>query len=68
MKKETLTQVFSCEFCEVFKNTFFHKKKVASVYEMQHRSEMGYSRNMIWTTGGDLRKKVFLKISGLQLY
>ena len=23
IKKETLRQVFSCEFCEIFKNTFF---------------------------------------------
>ena len=23
IKKETLTQVFSCEFCKIFKNTFF---------------------------------------------
>ena len=23
MKKETLAQVFSCEFCKIFKNTFF---------------------------------------------
>ena len=22
IKKETLTQVFSCEFCEIYKNTF----------------------------------------------
>ena len=22
-KKETLAQVFSCEFCEIFKNSFF---------------------------------------------
>ena len=22
-KKETLTQLFSCEFCKIFKNTFF---------------------------------------------
>ena len=22
IKKDTLTQVFSCEFCEIFKNTF----------------------------------------------
>ena len=22
IKKETLAQVFSCEFCEIFKNTF----------------------------------------------
>ena len=25
IKKETLAQVFSCEFCEIFKNTFFHR-------------------------------------------
>ena len=23
IKKETLAQVFSCEFCEIFKKTFF---------------------------------------------
>ena len=25
IKKETLTQVFSCEFCENFKNTFYYR-------------------------------------------
>ena len=25
IKKETLAEVFSCEFCEIFKNTFFYK-------------------------------------------
>ena len=25
IKKETLTQVFCCEFCEISKNTFFHR-------------------------------------------
>ena len=25
LKKETLAQVFSCEFCEIFKNTFFYR-------------------------------------------
>ena len=24
-QKETLAQVFSCEFCEIFKNTFFER-------------------------------------------
>ena len=24
IKKGTLSQVFSCEFCEIFKNTFFN--------------------------------------------
>ena len=25
IKKETLTQVFSCEFCEITKNIFFYR-------------------------------------------
>ena len=25
LKKQTLAQVFSCEFCEISKNTFFHR-------------------------------------------
>ena len=25
IKKETLAQVFYCEFCEIFKNTFFYR-------------------------------------------
>ena len=33
IKKETLVQVFSCEFCEIFQNTFFieHIRTIASV-------------------------------------
>ena len=32
IKKETLTKVFSCEFCKTFKNTFFieHLRTAAS--------------------------------------
>ena len=26
IKKETLAQVFSCEFCEISKNTFFEER------------------------------------------
>ena len=34
IKKETLAQVFSCEFCEISKNTFFteHLWTTASIY------------------------------------
>ena len=34
-KKEILAQVFSCEFCEIFKNTFFYRTPpvAASVFE-----------------------------------
>ena len=35
IKKETLAQVFPCEFCEISKNTFFHRTPsvAASVQE-----------------------------------
>ena len=37
IEKETLTQVFSCEFCEIFKNTFFHRTPpVAASYSRLH--------------------------------
>ena len=29
VKKETLVQVFSCEFCEIFRNTFFYRTPLA---------------------------------------
>ena len=32
-KKEALTQVFSCEFCEISKNTFFHKTPLLAASE-----------------------------------
>ena len=31
IKKESLTQVFSCEFCEISKNTFFTEHLLATV-------------------------------------
>ena len=32
IKQETLAQLFSCEFCEISKNTFFteHQREIAS--------------------------------------
>ena len=32
IKKETLTQVFSCEFGEIFKNTFFHRTPLMATF------------------------------------
>ena len=31
IKKETLEQGFSCEFCEIFKNTFFNRTFLVDV-------------------------------------
>ena len=30
IKKETLAQVFSCEFCEISKNTFFYRTSLVA--------------------------------------
>ena len=34
LKKQSLAQVFSCEFCEIYKNTFFteHLRTAASLF------------------------------------
>ena len=36
IKKVTSTQVFSCEFCEIFKNTFFHRIPPVAAYADAH--------------------------------
>ena len=37
IKKESLAQVFSCEFCEISKNTFFHRTPLVAA-----------SKNLSW--------------------
>ena len=34
IKKETLTEVFSCQFCEISKNTFFHRTPLVAASAM----------------------------------
>ena len=34
IKKETLAQVFSCEFCKIFKNTFFTEHLWKTAYDL----------------------------------
>ena len=33
VKKETLAQVFSCEFCEILMNTFFYRTSLVAAFE-----------------------------------
>ena len=33
IKKETQAQVFAYEFCEIFKNTFFHRTPIVAALE-----------------------------------
>ena len=35
IKKETLVQVFSCEFCEISKNTFFYRTPLVAASAMK---------------------------------
>ena len=46
IKKETLTQVFSCKFCEISKNTFFHRTPLvaASVLPKYFKNLKDYKR------------------------
>ena len=32
LKEVTLAQVFSCEFCEVFKNSFFYRRPLGNCF------------------------------------
>ena len=32
IKKETMAQVFSCEFCEISKNNFFYKTPLVAAF------------------------------------
>ena len=36
IKKETLAQVFSCEFCEISKNTFFYRSPLVAASVLSH--------------------------------
>ena len=43
IKKETLAQVFSCEFCEISKNTFFTEHLWATASERAKSVAITYS-------------------------
>ena len=52
IKKDTLTQVFFCEFCEIFKNTFFteHLQTTAFVKKIVKNIKEQFKFN-IFTVG-----------------
>ena len=43
IKKEALAQVFSCEFCEFFKNNFFTEHLRVTASETELLSELSFS-------------------------
>ena len=44
IKKETLAQVFSCEFCEIFKNTFSYRTHLMAASEIWLVNNFFFSR------------------------
>ena len=49
LKKETTTQQFSCEYCEIFKNRFSYRTPLAAASGTT-RSALGYSSSRIIKT------------------
>ena len=45
LKKETLAQVFSCQFCKNFKNTFFYRTPPVAASEVYFSS---HQRNIVF--------------------
>ena len=47
IKKETLAQVFSCEFCEILKNTFLHGTSLGAASVLPRIVILKYSAGII---------------------
>ena len=58
IKKETLVQVFSCEFCEIFKNTYFYRRPPVAA---------SYMNNLINSKGLNLFKTLLSIYGGVFL-
>ena len=54
LKKQTLAQVFSCEFCEISRNTFYteHLRTTASTWNEKHFSS--FLKNFHWSRKNQL--------------
>ena len=70
IKKETLTQVFSCEFCKIFKNTFFTERlrTTASAdylwvknYDLPNWKQVSQSVAMSWCAVINCNNKIIVK-------
>ena len=47
IKKETLAQVFSWEFCEISKNTFFIEHLRVNAFEVSHNQNQNQNQNQV---------------------
>ena len=69
IKKETLAQVFSCEFCEIYKNTFFLQNTSGSCFWLKYENLILVKDFNVEPKVKQKRSEVFYKVVwGLQLY
>ena len=48
VKKETPAEVFSCEFCEIFKNTYFYRTPLAAASENRCVKKAANEKRQKW--------------------
>ena len=65
IKKETLSQVFSCEFCKIFKNTLFteHLRTTASEWKRSNwfvieMRRLKYKQNLVFSSVCQIKIKI----------
>ena len=64
IKKETLAQVFSCEFCEISKNTFFYRTPLVAAFVLKMmREALCYTLKVLLVLNDTQRKLCFIKFS-----
>ena len=45
LQKETLAQVFRCEFCEISKDTFSHRARPVAAFELLCKTSLNLQKN-----------------------
>ena len=67
IKKETLVQVFFCEFCEIFKNTFLERtSQVAASYQQETRGHESEKSSGCYVTSSEHHKNESAKLRALR--
>ena len=68
LKKETLAQVFSCEFCEIFKNTFFKEHLRTTAFILRALVDLFWTKRLFSQKPVLSRGKNRLIILGTQVF
>ena len=62
IKKETLAQVFSGEFCEIFKNTLFHRTPLVAATVLQQDIDKSEWVTRMFSPTKTLNQLVYLQL------